>query len=299
MTNSASGPHAEVLEGAARGHAFNDGDPVVIDEPWYHNYQGAAGVFLSALDTATWMRLQLGHFPEVVNATTLRELHLPHTFLRGFDRRGVSPAPACLDEPYPCTYALGWSRSGFHDAPMISHGGGQFGWRAYIALLPTKDAGVAVFANSDRAMVREISLTVLDVVMGEEPGDWYEKAVALREMLTPQVMEGYFPEFFRPVKDAPPSLAISDYAGTYRHPGLGDVIVGVTDGGLAYRQVDGRIWDGILTHLGGNVFELEFEHVAVRAYLPMRARFRFEVDDGRAVAIQNTEKTTYVRVPES
>ena len=45
------------------------------------------------------------------------------------------------------TYALGWSRTTFEGHPYLSHGGGIFGFPAYVALLPDIAAGVVVLAN--------------------------------------------------------------------------------------------------------------------------------------------------------
>jgi CubicO group peptidase (beta-lactamase class C family) len=292
MKGSASGPSAESLEDAARGHVYEDGAPVTFEEPAYHNYQGSAGVFLSGSDALQWLKLHLGRHPEIIDSELLQQLHLPHTL----GHAGVGTSKSCLNHRHPCTYALGWNRDGFHDRLLIHHAGGQFGWHAYTAFLPETNAGVVVFLNVYNKIDRAIALTVLDVVLGNKPGDWYEEAVAARKLMTPDRLEQSLPKPFRPQRGSPASLSMADYAGTYHHPGLGDVVISRIKNGLKYQQVDGRIWDGTLLHVGADVFELHFEHKAVRPYVTMPPRVRFQVQDGKAVAVHNVQNAVYQRV---
>ena len=80
------------------------------------------------------------------------------------------------------TYALGWHRTTFEGHPYLSHGGGIFGFPAYVALLPDIAAGVVVLANGEAWFHphHEISAWVFARLLGGGARDWHGESMAIR-----------------------------------------------------------------------------------------------------------------------
>ena len=119
-----------------------DGERRVL--PWqsYDNMQAAGSVVSNVADLANWMRMHIrqglfnGEF--VLEDSTVSEMQAPqiateHTFAFADDHTG--------------SYGMGWTRATFHDHLYLFHGGGIFGFPAYVAMLPGIGAGVVVLAN--------------------------------------------------------------------------------------------------------------------------------------------------------
>ena len=86
------------------------------------------------------------------------------------------------------TYALGWHRTTFEGHPYLSHGGGIFGFPAYVALLPDIAAGVVVLANADAWFHphHEITAWVFARLLGGEVRDWHGESMAHKAAIVAQ-----------------------------------------------------------------------------------------------------------------
>ena len=115
-------PHGVDREGARRVLAWQS----------YDSMQAAGSVVSSAAEMANWLRMHLarGRLGDraVLGAATVEEMHAPQ----------VASGATFLfaDDITSSTYALGWHLTTFEGHPYLSHGGGIFGFPAYVALLP-------------------------------------------------------------------------------------------------------------------------------------------------------------------
>jgi CubicO group peptidase (beta-lactamase class C family) len=64
---------------------------------------------------------------------------------------------------------LSWFIRKYRGEKMISHSGGDTGFRSHLALLPEKEAAVVVMCNLIPAPIKEIADTALDMMLGLEP----------------------------------------------------------------------------------------------------------------------------------
>jgi CubicO group peptidase (beta-lactamase class C family) len=128
---------AEVFEsGVAPGHIGVLGRPVAIAEP-DDFYNGAGGMVTTASDMSRWLIAQNngGVGPDGGRVLSAE----------GIDRSHTSPGG---DGPARDS-ALGWTTHPTPEGtPMVSHGGIQFTYTAYHALLPESGYGIAVMAGT-------------------------------------------------------------------------------------------------------------------------------------------------------
>ncbi|MFE3461604.1 serine hydrolase domain-containing protein [Nocardiopsis aegyptia] len=151
---------AEVFEaGVATGHIGVLGRPVAIAEP-DDFYNGAGGMVTTASDMARWLIAQNngGVGPDGGRVLSAE----------GIERSRTAPGG---DAPGRDS-ALGWStRPTSEGTPMVSHGGVQFTYTAYHALLPENGYGIAVMANTGLGVGDASALLhgLVALADGEEP----------------------------------------------------------------------------------------------------------------------------------
>jgi CubicO group peptidase (beta-lactamase class C family) len=64
---------------------------------------------------------------------------------------------------------LGWFLARYEGRRVVTHGGGDLGFRSYVALLPEDDLGVVLAGNYSRTPMRAVLNGVLDILFGGEP----------------------------------------------------------------------------------------------------------------------------------
>lgn len=83
-----------------------------------------------------------------------------------------------LADGSPTTYAFGWRTAEDRGLRVLSHGGGQGGYRSYLIHYPERRVAVAVLANLGTVPAASIARQVADVYLGELPardeGDAHE-----------------------------------------------------------------------------------------------------------------------------
>jgi CubicO group peptidase (beta-lactamase class C family) len=296
MQDSATG--ADFVRGlteTACGHVVEKGSvvgksrAVPLDLDAYDNWQGAAGVYSSALDMTRWLGFFLNNGAgeqgqNILSPALLAELHRPHTRI---------PAAECklIHTPQgraPTDYCLGWWTTAFHGHRLVQHAGEMMGWRAHVALVPEQHLGVAVMLSASVARHAVIAYTVLEHYLGVEVSDWSAVAGEVenrqaRDM--EQALEKAFPY------DETEGLPLSEYAGDYSHPALGTVRVSRKGTGLLMTLDDGRVWDSTLERMGGHVFSSQLINPCVRDYMPLPLRARFDVKDGRILSLSDANAT--------
>ncbi len=109
----------------------------------YYNYVSAGGLNASISDMAEWLKALLGHKPEVVPPSVLRDVFTPHIssgrerpVLRGFIDR---------DSAY---YGKGWRILHHWGDTLVYHAGFVNNYLGEIAFSPSDDIGICVLFNS-------------------------------------------------------------------------------------------------------------------------------------------------------
>jgi tetratricopeptide (TPR) repeat protein len=64
---------------------------------------------------------------------------------------------------------LSWFLEDYRGSRLVSHGGGDTGYVSYIRLAPEAGFGVVLASNYDQTPIHDISLGMLDILLGVEP----------------------------------------------------------------------------------------------------------------------------------
>lgn len=193
---------------------------------------------------------------------------------------------APMEEPElgPLTYGLGLMVSTYRGHKVVSHGGGIDGFISAMAWLPNDSIGVMVLtnmsgeANPVPALVRD---RVFDELLGYEPIDWNARVREDIEEGRTRQAEREMERAGKRVEGTSPSHLLEAYAGTYSHPGYGDIEVRLEDGGL---HVTFDTFEMALEHYHYDVFEIDAG--VGEDLVPLSGRVMFHMDkDGEIVSL--------------
>ena len=114
-----------------------------VISPLYYNSAAAGGVNASIADMGEWLKLLLGHKPQVVADSTLDKVFTP--VVKTGKERQVFPHWINRDD---AAYALGWRVLQHGNDTIIYHGGYVNGYRSEIAFNRHDDIGICVLFNA-------------------------------------------------------------------------------------------------------------------------------------------------------
>lgn len=245
----------------ATPHAVVDGEVVAVPYRSLRAVAPAGAINSSASDLARWLRFLVAGGEaggeQLLAAATLAETRTPQI---------VVPADPVMTAFHPAArvqaYGMGWFVSDFHGRTLVAHGGGIDGMSALVAWIPEEELGVAIMANLQTpapVWIYGILYGVLDPALGVEPTDWETPAARVAEMVDSMFVNRPDPER---VADAPPSLPLSAYPGTYAGRALGEATVAIDSGRLVFEHGSLR---GTLEHWHHDTFRVRWEDPAWRA----------------------------------
>ena len=180
---------------------------------------GASGCINSNVrDMVKWIMLQAneGQFAgkEIISKANLKKTHQPFIFMD-------SPLP------FSASYALGWIHIEYDPHAIIWHNGATFGVYNVAAFIPQEKLGIVILSNMRNTQLSlALALQFFDLYFAKNGSDWSQ--FFLKEMLE---KEKKF-QAIRPPESAMPAQPLENYAGTYRNPVFGEVLVEKDDQGL-------------------------------------------------------------------
>ena len=272
-TTNRSYPHAR-LSGALRG--LGDQQPLDERDELGRNGAPAGGLSMSADDMAAWLKIQLAHgaLPNgkrLYSETQAAEMWNPVTPM------AITQLPDSLKPAQPTqqSYALGWQVQDYRGHRIVQHSGGVFGSITRVVMIPDKNVAFAIMTNSEESgMLLGLTYELLDHYL-DQPDygwttkwqDWYAERLAggkafLEEKQAAPVQAG-------------PSLPVAGYAGRYRDPWYGDIVVASTPGGLTIDFTSTPRMVGTLKHYQYDSFVTQFTD---RAIEPAYVTFALDAD---------------------
>jgi CubicO group peptidase (beta-lactamase class C family) len=216
-------PHAR-LNGPIRG--LGDQEPLDETTDRAQNSAPAGGLAISANDMSRWLLIQLAHgkLPVGKDARLFSEessAEMWHAVLL----QAIEPWPEYLKPTQPMfyTYALGWDVQDYRGAKLIWHGGAVFGSLAAVVLMPDKNVGFFIAANSEEGeLVRGLMFELLDHYLDLPKGDWPEKLHTYKTDKLNEAVKTLQKQTAQPAKTGP-SLPLERYAGEYNDPWYGTI----------------------------------------------------------------------------
>ncbi len=253
MNHSSGGAAAkDELADQAAWHCAVDGKIVTIDTVHTDMYFGGGGMVVCGADAVQWLRLHLNagqvDGKQIVPSDALMETHQPHAAARP----GKDIASLFYPGAHIGAYCLGWAASDFEGHPMVCHSGGDFGISAMTILLPKSGIAIAVYCNRSGANAMATAYAIAATLLGMPARDWDAHFAALTP--TPAAMER---------SDSPFDASV--YAGLYRHPADGELLIERVGGELHGVFKSGYRMDFRLQSLGEHRFMLKFEQAEWRA----------------------------------
>ena len=288
--DQAPGVNVAMPHGYAR-----DGERRVL--PWqsYDNLQAAGSVVSTVADMASWLRMHLrgGTFEgvQVLQEGTVREILAPHV---------LTPGSFIFADAGYDSYGFGWARGAFQGHTYISHGGGIFGFPAYVAMLPELGAGVVVLANGSLWTPyyphQEIAAWVFGRLLGVQGRDWHAEAMATTDAILRQVDAALTAREASRIADAPTSLPLEAFVGTYRSEVAGPVTVSLVGDRLELAFEGAGAFSGDLEHWHYDTFMLHYRGGDGQAWASSFATFRLNAD-GEVSGVDLALLGEYSRLP--
>ena len=269
-------------DNVATGHSRADfKDLVPAPRLSWANVSGAGGLYANVLDMSKWMRVHLaGGAIEGEGEAAKR--------LVSKERQDamwsvVTPIPVSkpsvpeLEAARPnfLGYGEGWQLSDYRGEKLVWHTGGWPGMVSRMTLVPEEGLGVIVLTNAELGgAFNAVTLRVLDAYLDAPQTDWtaaYAAALAKSQSDSDEDWEKHVA-----ARDASstPSLPLTDYAGTYRDPWYGDVVVAMEDGTPRLRFARTQQLVGTLQHWQHDTFIVRWD----RRWLNADAFVNFALD---------------------
>ncbi len=196
-------------------HAKIDGQVVVVPRRSYDNIGGAGAIWSTVHDMAQWVRMQLGHGAyggtRLLSDSVVDEMRTPQTLipLDSVDRR-------LFPRRFLNAYGFGWNVQEYRGRFLVEHSGWLNNTRTQVAMLPSEGIGVVAIANLNVSDLQQaVAYRVFDALLGEKPTDW--SAAYLELLRRGEARDGKRAADLDAsrLKNAPPSLPLDAYTGTY------------------------------------------------------------------------------------
>jgi len=265
-------PGMDVAMGHARAN-FKDLEPVP-PMAWL-NDPGAGGIYASVHDLAKWMNVQLaggvlpgpgkdGKPARLFSEDSQQQMWSMLTPIT--IKQPPIPELAPLT-PHFYGYGESWFLSDYRNQRLVWHTGGWPGMVSRITLVPELHLGVVVLTNQESgAAFNAVTYRVLDAYLNPtQKTNWvavYDKAVKQAESKA----DGSFATHEKARdKNGKPSLPLAQYAGTYRDPWYGDVIISNEGGKLRLRFSKTAQLIGTLSPWQHDTFTVRWDDRALNA----------------------------------
>lgn len=236
----------------------------------------AAALNSSVKEIANWLRLQLGHGKfegkQIYSERQAGEMWTANTLL------GVNPFPA-KDAPTKLfsAYGLGWFLSDYRGRKVVSHGGGLDGMISQTAMMPEENLGLVVLTNSETSVNSIMQNKIFDVFLEVTPKrDWSAERLERAKQIKTREAEEAKKVDAAHVANTKPTLALSNYAGTYTDRLYGDATVTEENGKLVMRFVQSPNFVADLEHWHYDTFQIKWRPTV--AYNFPRGFVTFTID---------------------
>jgi len=219
----------------------------------------AGGINTNAHDIPAWFRVQMnqGVLPNgqrLWSAAQAEEMWKPQTITES----GPGPSADKPDASVMQGYALGWFVQEYRGQRLVAHDGGLIGQVTRQAMLPELGCAVAVYSNvEDGAPSVGIRNAILDRLVGAPAFDWLGAMQKRRDAQQAEALKetgGGAPA--RPAGG--PSLPLAAYAGRYRDPWYGDIVVALKGGVLTIDFTHTAVFKSKLEPWGPDTFRTRF-----------------------------------------
>ena len=209
----------------------------VVPIPWRNidNIAPAGSINSNVVDMAQWVRLQLGQGEyqkqRLISSGAAKEMQTSQTVIRA-----EPPFSLLYPEAHFLNYGLGWFLHDYRGRKVVEHGGAIDGMRAQVAMIPEEKLGLVILTNmGGTTLPVALMFRIFDAYLGAPPRDWSAELSKTIKGFEEQGKAAQKKQEAERVKNTRPSLALAEYAGTYKNDLYGDVKITHQNGKLGLR----------------------------------------------------------------
>ena len=220
-------------DNVATGHAkfdFKDLRPVGVTS--WRNVSGAGGLYSSVHDLSKWMNVQLAGGVYAGSGDAAKRLFSDArqremwTVLTPIPVGKSSVPGLAAMTPNFMGYGQGWNLSDYAGERLVWHTGGWPGQVSRLTLVPGEKLGVVVLTSGEVGQAfHAITYEALDMMLGRSGNDWLQAYGESFARAQGNAHEDWKKHVAARDATSKPSLALANYAGTYRDPWYGDVLI--------------------------------------------------------------------------
>ena len=243
---------------AAPHNELTSGIQTPIEWINWDNMAPAGALISSAEEMAKWMIVQLDS-----GRTATDTLWTPSQTHEMWTMHTPIPVSSWYQNMLPSMhfrgYGLGWELYDLHGRKVVAHSGGYDGMISRQVLVPEEKLGIIILTNANTSVPWGWGHDVLNVLLSgdrqtpvmdflleskrEEPAE--------RALAEEKLSESRIPE-------APTSLTLSDYVGTYSDLMYGNVLISVANDTLQFEFEPTPLFRGTLEHWHFDTFRLHW-----------------------------------------
>ena len=199
-----------------------------IVEVWnWDSAAAAGGICTTPTDWAKWIavRLNEGKLPDgtrLYSEDAAREMYRPNIIVGS----SAGPTAELPNRSIASTYAMGLQVQDYRGERIASHGGGSPGGISATVLIPGRKTGFSVFSNAEESfLLRALRSGITDICMGKVDVDWIADSKKLEAEGNAKSIAAAAEIDAKQAAGAPPSMPLDAYAGTWRDPWYGDIVI--------------------------------------------------------------------------
>lgn len=188
---------------------------------------GGGRICTTPTDWAKWIavRLNEGRLADgsrLFSEEAAREMYRPNIIV------GSSPGPTAElpNRAIASTYAMGLQVQDYRGERIASHGGGSPGGISATVLIPGRKTGFCIFSNAEESFLpRALRSGISDLCMGKVDVDWIADSKRLEAEGEAKSQAAAVEIDAKQAAGAPPAMPLDAYAGTWRDPWYGDIVI--------------------------------------------------------------------------
>ncbi len=199
-----------------------------IVEVWnWDSAAAAGGICASAHDWAKWIAVRLndGKLADgsrLFSEAAAKEMYKPNIVVSSSN----GPTAALPNRAVASTYAMGLQVQDYRGERLATHGGGSPGGISATVLIPGRKIGFSVFTNAEESfLLRALRSGLSDIAMNKVDVDWIADSKRIEAEGTEKSLKAAVEIDAKQAAGAAPSLPLEAYAGTWRDPWYGDIII--------------------------------------------------------------------------
>lgn len=154
----------------ASPHTKNSRGSLCACEPFSKGYYAVApagGINSSIRDMATFLKAQMGGYPQVVSSKALARTQ--HSLIP--TNNLLNSAPGSATRSKNPSYGLGWRLLDYANQKLVYHGGWLKGFTNFLAFLPNQKLGIIVLHNAETRFSTHLAMNFFETALGLPPAN--------------------------------------------------------------------------------------------------------------------------------